>query len=267
MDDPSAALREQRTEELATAFRSLGASGVLSWIAAQDAEEHLKLYSLAQQTIFEREGSTMDLDGYIAVVDAGVADALRRRAAASDAEEIARYTQAANVLSYNMLADLADCWVGDDTPRQRRHFEAGLAAAQNCIRWREELNKPPFNRSIAWWGAGIHQLGLGQPEEAHASFSKALEYAGEAALADGRTTEITPDAPFLVLLSQGYVALSEMLLPMATGRARYVQVMDAFRAQLASEDSEVAEEAEIGIAQLEKSYAKYIRRHQDEQKR
>ena len=64
--------------------------------------------------------------------------------------------QGASILSYNLSADLADCWPGDEKERTRAHFEAGLAAAKDCVRWREELQNPPGTLSMAWWAKGMH---------------------------------------------------------------------------------------------------------------
>jgi hypothetical protein len=75
-----------------------------------------------------------------------------------------------NIFSYNLLADLADCWPDDDLPRERHHFEEGLRAAEDCIRWREELGKPNDRKAMAWWGKGAHLLSLDRANEAVDAF-------------------------------------------------------------------------------------------------
>jgi hypothetical protein len=263
----SAPTVDPHAAELKRRFTEGGADGVLSYIDSFDSAERLKLFYSAHQGLFDRDHPMADIDGYIAVVDAGIAEALRRSEAAPTAEESAGLLNTANVMSFNMAANLADCWPGDETVREPRHFERGLRAAEDCVRWRTELKKAAGPFALAWWAAGAHHLFLDQPERAHAAFSKQLNYASDAATAAGQSTEVKPEAPFSVLLAHGYVALSEMLLPLAAGRNRYHDVLHAFDKQIASPDAEIAEDAEFGIAQLIKVHDKYVAGRKDRQKR
>jgi len=49
--------------------------------------------------------------------------------------------QGASILSYNLSADLADCWPGDTLERTRAHFEAGRQRYQKaCDRFKAQLD-------------------------------------------------------------------------------------------------------------------------------
>lgn len=84
-----------------------------------------------------------------------------------------RYTHLANVQSYNLSANLADCWPGEENPRERHHFEAGLAAAERCVALRTQLKKDNISMARAHWMAGAHQLALRRFGDAEESFRTA----------------------------------------------------------------------------------------------
>ena len=123
-------------EEMKAKYDQGKAQSVIEFIGRfPTIDERKALYSLAQRT-FGRTDKP-ELDSLIAIVRAGIADLLGAAASARDATNIEaanRLTDAANAFSYNLSADLAECWPGDDSPRLLHHFEAGLAAAQDCLR-------------------------------------------------------------------------------------------------------------------------------------
>ncbi|MGD8396513.1 MAG: hypothetical protein PVF43_13680, partial [Candidatus Eiseniibacteriota bacterium] len=152
-------------------------------------------------------------------------------------------------------ADLADCWPGDATPRTRAHFEAGLAAAEACVRWREALAKGPGPRSMAFWVQGMHLLSLGEAAAATASWQRSLDAAMAAAREQGRGADVDAHGSFGVVLGAGYLGLGQWIGGDEAGRRRYEQALDAFRAQL--EDPEQKDDAQFGIDQLETVRRRY----------
>jgi tetratricopeptide (TPR) repeat protein len=245
-------------DEMKTAMETGGTDAVAEFINGFGDDERRKLYSFAQQAFYGREWEGKSLDGYIEIVNAGIAEGLRQAEAAGDPNEAARLKDYANVLSYNMSADLAECWPGDETPRERRHLEAGLKAAEDCIRWREELGKGPFPFSIAYWAKGMHELSLGAKENALADFKKSFDYALEYAKAEGVSMEVSPDGDFVVLLGAGYVGLAEWALGDVGGKTRYEEAVAAFRSQV-DDYPDKKDDAQFGIDQLEWVRAKFVK--------
>src|SRR5258705_3282077 len=124
-----------------------------------------KLYILARQVLPDRRTNQRRFDDVIRVARAGVAEALRQAELArarSDAEEARECIDLANRLSYNLAADLAECWPGDEARRERHHLEAGLRAAYDCVVWRQELGKPPDRRAMAPLAPGGAQRSPGK---------------------------------------------------------------------------------------------------------
>ena len=172
---------ETHWDGMRTAMETGGPTTVVEFIDGFDGEERRKLYAFAQRAFYDRDWQGKNFDAYVEIVNAGIAEGLRQAEAADDPEEAAKLTDYSNVLSYNLSADLAECWPGDDAPRERRHFEAGLKAAEDCIRWREELGKGPFPFSIAYWAKGMHLLSLGDHAGALENFRKSFDYAESSA--------------------------------------------------------------------------------------
>ena len=98
-----------------TACEEDGTEGLIGKILAyEDDLERRVLFMFARQGISDPSWELGDFDLLIAVADAGIAEFLRQAEAAEDDETRAKPTDGANVISYNLAADLADCWPGDD---------------------------------------------------------------------------------------------------------------------------------------------------------
>src|SRR2546426_7005913 len=179
-----------------------------------------KLYTLARQVLPDRKTKERRFDDVIRIARAGIAEGLRQAELArarSDAEEARECIDFANRLSYNLAADLAECWPGDEARRERHHLEAGLRAAYDCVVWRQELGKPPDRRAMAHWAAGMHQLSLGNLVEAlcafEAAFGLALEGAADADGGDGKPgAYVKPNGDFGVILYYGYAGIARRKL-------------------------------------------------------
>ena len=246
--DEQAAFFEQHAPELQKVGRHPAAA--LAFIRSfDDPEERRVMFAYSRRVLAPRNGVETDLDACLLVARAGIDEAVRR-ANELDGDERARHLDGANINSYNLAADLADCWPGDDLPRQKRHFEAGRAAAARCVDWRIELQKPPERLSMAYWAKGYHELRLGLFDESIATFAKSLALLGP--LGVPLPAEPSSSDDFATVLGHGYLGLAEERgkRDAARGRRRYEAALAAFGAQL-SEGGERAEDAQFGIDQLE----------------
>jgi hypothetical protein len=243
--------------QMAEAAERDGAAGVREFIAGFDDElERRVLFMFARQGLGNSEWEGKSFDLLIEVAEAGIEELLRQAEAAPDKETRNKRIDGANVISFNLAADLADCWPGDDLPREQRHFERGLQAAEDCLKWREMLGKPAGPFSMAFWVHGMHALSLGDTETAIASFESSLENARQAAEDEGVSTEIAPESTFGVILEAGYLGLARWKAGEDGGQELYDEAIAAFTAQLGDESK--AEDAQFGIDQLETVKARYI---------
>ncbi len=240
---------ETHLQELMASFDRGKAQGVVEYIGGFGTiEERKALYRLAQRTIGRAEKP--DLDSLTVVVNAAIADLLDAAKLARDsggAADSNALTDGANAFSYNLAADLAECWPGDNTPRTQHHFEVGLSAAQNCLKWRNELNKGPASFAMAWWAKGVHALSLGEFEDSAVSFRESLRFS-EVALQE-KEEKPQPNTDFGCVLASGYLGLALAEAGDPHGPAMFSQACETFTAQL-SAGGEVAEDAKVGLEQL-----------------
>ena len=238
---------DQHWPAMKQAAESGGADAVINFADAfDDPSERRVLYAFARKGLVHEEWQGRSLDAYVAVARAGIRECLTQARDEADPETSKKRINTANVISYNLSADLADCW-DDPHVRERAHFEAGLHAAEDCIRWREELGNPPHTKSIAWWAKGIHQLSLGQTETAQESFTTSMQFALNANDGDDRC--------FGVVLGRGFAAIAGVVAGDPDGETEYEETTSIFRAQLANQ--EMKDDAQFGISQLERVYLRY----------
>jgi hypothetical protein len=258
MDSPQAT---QEYAAQATRLAAGGSAAVVGYVYSLPADERLAAARAVQRSLYALAGEGAGLDLYVEtlreLIDRGVAPLVQ---AGSD-DENDRVLNSYNALSYNFAADLADCWPGDTVPREQRHFEAGLRAAEDCVRWRNELNKPPKSFSLAYWAKGYHLLALGHASGAVKSFNMSLGFALRDAQDNNKLAALGAGSTFDVLLTTGYLGIAELAESSPSGQCRYDEALDLFREQLrlseASGDADVKQNAEIGIGQLEIAKAKY----------
>jgi tetratricopeptide (TPR) repeat protein len=246
-------------DEMRKLMEKEGPDAVIEFIAGfDDAEQRRKLFSFGRFAFAMNEWEGKNLDAVVAVANAGIAEGLRQAEAATSAEESAKLVDYANVMSYNLSADLAECWPGDTLPRDRRHFEAGLKAADDCIRWREELGKGPGPFAMAYWAKGMHQLSLGDVDGAVENFEKSFDYNVEAAKEEGELTEVSAEAGFGLILAEGYVGLARWAGGDEKGKGRYEVAVAAFR-EGAEKYPEKKDDFQFGVDQLEWVREKFIK--------
>ncbi len=220
----------------------------------EDPIERLKLYLFAQNAYQHREWTNKNLQHQIEVAEAGIAEGLAQAEAAEDPGVKAKRTDFANVVSYNLAAMLADCWEGDPLPRGQEHYERGLRAAEDCLKWRAELGKGPFAFSIAHWAKGMHLLSLGRLEEAVRSFGDSLAAAEQNAREESGG-EPDPERDFGVALGRGFVGVARVVSGDSAGRDEYEAACRAFEVMAADESK--ARDAVFGLAQLRHVWSRY----------
>ncbi|MCB9681044.1 MAG: hypothetical protein H6733_06185 [Alphaproteobacteria bacterium] len=211
---------------LRAAAESTGGDGVIATIQAfADPLERRVLYAFARRGLVQDTWDGKDLDVPLAVARAGI-DELVAQAADADTETTrAARLNVANVIAYNLAADLADCWPGDDLPRTEAHFTAGLAAAERAVAWRHALARGDHALGMAEWARGYHLLRLGRTAEAADAFATSLGHYRRAA---GTVPDELSQAPFGVVLLTGYLGLAQRIL--GEEGPGYDAARDAFRA-------------------------------------
>ncbi|MAE68946.1 MAG: hypothetical protein CME06_00595 [Gemmatimonadetes bacterium] len=245
--DPSQEFPEVHWNELRTRMEGFGAGAVIEFINGMDTlGQRLNLYGFAQRAFGGRDCQGKNLDAIAEVVQAGIAVTLEAAADGDDAERGSQITDFANVLSYNLSADLAECWPGDPLPHEPRHFEAGLRAAEDCLRWREELGKGDYPFASAHWARGMHLLSLGRADEAVTSMEAAVERAASLAKSEGAPPEVEPEGNFMVNLNSGYLGIARASAGDEAGRDLFQRACDAFE----KTTGEGAEDAKFGLEQL-----------------
>lgn len=238
-----------------------GPDGLVAWISsARSDETRRKLFSHAQNHLDLRNWPAGNLDAYVQVSRAGIAEYVRQSdsTAIDDTELSSKLLDSANMLSYNLSASLADCWPGDDTPRERRHYSEGYSAAEQCLRWREQLGKGPYSLQMAYWAQGIHLLALDDKPGALEAWEQALEQAEEYSRTEGKPTEPGPEAHFVLLLALGNRGIARLINGDSAGQADFDDAAEYFGVQARSGVREIAEEAEIGLGQLRKVYQQRV---------
>jgi tetratricopeptide (TPR) repeat protein len=255
-DDPQAFFDEHAEDLRAAALD--GAPAAIGFIERFDDDiDRRVLYLFARRVIAADDGQAWDLDTCLAVGQAGVAEMLRQAGRAADDHVRRKCINLANAMSYNVATDAADCWPGDPVQRRREHFQMGLAAAEACIRWREELGNGDAALATAWWARGMHELSLGDFDAARASWTCSLDHARAAARERDASDAVGLDGDFGVILAWGYLGIAELCAGQPQGKARYEEAIAIFNGQCV--DPQLEEDARFGIAQLETVSARYVR--------
>jgi len=216
----------------------------------EDDWEKRVMYIFARGGILFDEWKGQNLDTCIPVADAGIEELLRQAEENPDEETRNRRIDTANIISYNLGADLAFCW-DDPFERTDAHFKRGLKAGEDCIRWRKELNKPPMPFSMAYWVCGIHRLALNDKEGALKDFEESLRYAELDSKEQNKPTKLE-EADGVLVLAHGWAALTKLLMCKENAQQEYDKIMELFRKQTESKDEHISEDAKFYVEQLEK---------------
>ena len=221
-------------------MESDGPEQVIAFIETFDEDRRVALYQFARKGFAFQDWEGKNWDGHIAVCCAGIEEMLRQDC-----------VEQANLLAYNLAADLAPCWPGDDMVRETHHFEVGVDLADNCLQWRADLEKGPDAFSIAHWVRGIHLLALECAEDAAEAFGESFDCAIEDAEANGSPSGVTVDAPDGLVLASGYWGLGQWAANESGGEKRYREAIAIFENKMRVEGADQAD-LQFYIDQLEK---------------
>ncbi len=234
-------------EEAQKTIEQGGVAALLELIASvEDPLNRLKSYSATMQNLTFKDWRNKSIDAVQAVGLAGVDYGESESRGGGEHSE--RLFEGANIIAYNLAANLADCW-GDEFTRGPAHFETGLRVAERAIAFREQLKKGPGPFSMAYWAKGIHLFSLGRYQEAATAFQSSLEFAEQGARDAGKSDKLDAKGSFGVILGHGYLALAALALEQIEARAQLDQVYAAFEGMKELSDDAKAD-AEIGISQL-----------------
>jgi len=249
IDDPRSFF-DEHWPGLRTVLEQAGPEAMVATILERPGDaERIALLRFMRQGMIMDDWEGKNLDTYLVVADTAI-EWLSERAAASDSADREEFLGPLAELTFNVAADLADCWTGDGELRRADHFERAAEIAEQSVGLREELDKPHGSKALGWWALGYHQLRLDHTDAAVDSMERSLEHARRQAREDGEHDEIGSQAPFAVLIGAGYLGLARIADGEPSGPDLYAETLAAFRAQLA--DPERAGDAEFGIAQLQR---------------
>ncbi len=139
--------------------------------------------------------------------------------------------QYANATSYNLSANLANCWHDDRRPRSPSHFKAGLKAAKLCLKLRTQLNKPPLALAMGQFILGVHHFSLQNYPAAEEAWISKLEYELQT-FDDPKQAENNLD----VILSHGLISLVRSRLGSCDGK-KYEKSLKRLESQRNSDNS------------------------------
>jgi len=176
------------------------------------------------------------LDRMLEINEACILEALN----IADGDE--RLIHFANVTSYNLAANLADCWFDDERPRSAKHFEAGVKAAKRCLELRVLLNKPPQAMAMAYFILGVHEYSLHHFENAETAWVSKLE---QEMLFHQSAEQAHQNLD--VILSHGLIGLARWTLNVADSKA-FTQSISRLDAQRNPENTG---EVDLFISELE----------------
>jgi len=224
-------------EELTKYFLADGIAGIQNHLdkCNPDGNERLRLLESVRKAIDATYIDDHTLDRMQEIYEGCIAESLR---IADDDESLVQH---ANVLSYNLSANLADCWVDAVEPRSVKHFYAGVFAAKRCLSLRKQLNKPPAAMAMAYFILGVHEYSLQQFAEANNSWSKKLE---SEFLSYQDPIEAKQDLN--ILLSRGLIALARWSL----GTENEENYRESIRHLKAARTVENANECDLFVDEL-----------------
>ena len=247
---------DKNWDGLKSAVEKGGGKEAVKFIEGFEGVEKRVMYFFARTGLVMNDWENKNFDDYITVAESGISMFANEEKNATE-EEKEKWYQRAHIMNYNLSADLADCWPGDQLPRVKEHFARGLKAAEDCIKLQEKLGNEPVALSMDFWAKGMHELSLGETGKAVESWAESYRYAQQDAEKNDKTTQVTKDAPFGIILGHGYLGLARWINSEKEGRAQYDEAIGTFKAQ--TEDEATKGDAEFGISQLEKVKQNYLK--------
>lgn len=215
--------------ELENTLKAQGAKGILDAARNVTGKERVAMLRLAIRKIAYGSWPNEYLDEMIYLGDAAITEAL----AIGEKDE-------ANIVCFNMSANLCDCW-GDAFKRDLRHFEKGLAYADRALAFRKELGKPADKVAMAHWARGKHLLSLRRFKEAVEAFVENVNCLKQAN---------SVNEPEALAAAQGFLALSRIAAGTESDISSYRGWLATLN-KVSQEDPKKAEDVKLYVDQLE----------------
>ncbi|MDF2628359.1 MAG: hypothetical protein K0R39_2190 [Symbiobacteriaceae bacterium] len=217
-----------------------------------DEQDKMDLFAMAARKFYGQDWPGKSIDRYAKFADKVIHRYLSKAEAAPNQEAADKFTQFANVNSYNLSANLAECWPGETPGYESRHFQAGLAAARRCVALRTKLNKGDTALCHAYWMAGAHLLALRQYRAAEESFITAYHYAhGTDPVA------CTDESSLDEIMMAGFIAVARWAAGDGGAGRLYDQACQAFAATVARDEAK-KEDATFYLDQLKHVKRLYV---------
>lgn len=237
-------------DELKQILTSEGAAAVSKQIGKEPNPERRNAWlGFFSQAVTFREWPGKNIDVVLAAGEEAIRDALQQADGADNDRD--DWIDRANMHCYNVSANLADCWQ-DSMIRKEEHFLKGLELANRAIAFREQLNKSPELKAMAYWVKGKHLLSLRRYQEAQKAFCSAFGFDKRALdFKDLVVENITDDMSFGIIVNAGFVGLARFKGGDVSGKAVYERALTVFKNWL--DDAARKGDAEIGIMELKES--------------
>jgi hypothetical protein len=152
-----------------------------------------------------------DLSALLAAA-ADAADEVERRISDAGADGAKRNAlMSVQRLTFNAAADAWPGWSIPDQPPDPDHLRAGRALAERSARIVGTLELPPVRQATGIWLVGAFDLALGRHADAFSRFATA------------RAHYLAANAPGLVLLTDGYLAILRQIAPDGAGQGESLE--------------------------------------------
>ena len=234
---------ENRWTKLRTVLETQGTEACIAAIQSEPQTIHRdQLFRWSIRKLGGGVGAaTAELDAMIAIGDAAIRNAMDT--AGEDS---------ANVIAYNLSANLCDCW-GDGDSRNTNHFEAGLRYADLALELRRKLKKGQGPFSMAYWVRGKHLLSLRKPDESADAFRLYLDAERALARENGGNPELIESAPEGLLNAQAFLGLALLRSGKNEGRAMLDEALGILRIRTSVGEGDAKEDAKVYLDQIEES--------------
>jgi hypothetical protein len=248
-------LEKEQLEQFWNQIETLNTDKIVSFVKEQnvDQQEKFQLFSMIQRKFYDLHAQSITLEDYgqfiLDIVDT-------YKAEASLFEEPNTLLHFANVMLYNLSADMAECWAEESYVKTSGCFEIGLKAALDCLHLRVQLQKDDASFAMAYWAVGMHQLSLHRNEESLESFKTAFNYSVNSSNV-ASVFELTAENSFSDILYAGYLGIASVVNELAEGEKIYDFAIKLFEQQIIDDEKKKGDAA-FGIKQLEHVRNKFI---------
>lgn len=248
-------LEKERLEQFWNQIEQLNNDEIIPFVKEQnvDQQETFQLFSMIQRKFYDLHAQSNTLEEYgqfiLEIVNT-------YKAETSLSKEPNTLLHFANVMLYNLSADMAECWAEEGYIKTSGCFEIGLQAAHDCLQLRVQLQKDDASIAMAYWAVGMHQLSLHRYEKSLESFKTAFNYSANTGN-EASVFDLTTENSFSDILYAGYLGIASIINELAEGEKIYDFARKLFEQQMI-DDEKKKRDAAFGFKQLEHVRNKFI---------